>query len=333
MKSIIKLPDLSGKNVLVTGGLGFIGSNIAHECLKLGAKVTIYDCLDPRSGGNIFNIKSIKSNISLVLNDIRNFEGVSAAVVDQDIIFTCAAYTSHPNSMKEPFVDIDVNCKGMTNILEATKRFNKYAKIVHVGTSTQIGCMISNPVTETHSEFPVDIYSANKVASEKYVLIYGKAYGMRTTVVRLANNFGPRSNIKSPDFGFMNYFIGLGLKNKDICVFGEGNQLRNVSYIGDSVAALILAAESEESNGQVFFGASDNQHTVGEIAEAISRVIGGSVKKVPWPKDREAIEIGDAVISNSKIKSALNWESKFDLETGLAHTADYYRDVINEYLD
>jgi len=329
----VKLPDLSGKNVLITGGLGFIGSNLAHTCLRLGAKVTIYDCLDPRSGGNLFNVKSIKSNVQLILNDIRNFEGVCAAVVDQDIIFTCAAFTSHPNSMKEPFIDIDVNCKGMTNILEATKRFNKTAKIVHVGTSTQVGNMLHEPVTEMHPEFPVDIYSANKVAQEKYVLIYAKAYGMRTTVVRLANNFGPRSNIKSPDFGFMNYFIGLGLKNKEICVFGEGGQKRTVSFIDDSVAALILAADSEESNGRVFFGVSDNQCTVFDIATAISKVIGGSVKKIPWPKDREAIEIGDAIISNKKIKSSLQWEPRFDLETGLSLTAEYYRDVLSEYLD
>ena len=216
--------NLAGKKVLITGGLGFIGSNLAHHLITLGAQVTIYDYLDPKSGGNLYNLEGIRDKVNVIFNDIRNFEGVVAAVQNQDLIFSCAAYTSHPNSMKEPLIDIDVNCKGVINILEAVRRFNPAAKIVHVGTSTQIGRMRYEPVDELHPEFPLDIYSANKVASEKYVLIYGWAYKLQTTVVRLVNTFGPRSNIQSPDFGFMNYFIGLGLQGKDIPVFGKGEQ-------------------------------------------------------------------------------------------------------------
>jgi UDP-glucose 4-epimerase len=327
--------SLKGKSVLVTGGLGFIGSNIAHRCMELGAQVTVYDCLDPRSGGNMFNIQSIKNDnrFKLILNDIRNFEGVSAAVINQDIIFSCAAFTSHPNSMKEPFVDIDVNCKGIMNLLEASKRFNKEVKFVQIGTSTQIGRMIHQTVDELHPEYPVDIYSANKTASEKYVQVYSHAYHMRTTVVRLANNFGPRSNIKSPDFGFMNFFVGLGLKGKDITVFGEGNQLRNISFIDDTVDALIESALSEKTNGEVFFAAADEQYSVRQIAEAISEVVGGKIRNVEWPKDREAIEIGDAVIKNDKIKSLINWSPKLDLREGLLKTKEYFSPVLDKYLD
>ena len=323
---------MDGRRVLITGGLGFIGSNLARQCLALGAKVSIYDCLDPRSGGNIFNAHDIKDSVEIIFNDIRSSEGLSAAIVDKELIFNCAAYTSHPKAMQDPLIDIDVNCKGVINLLEAARRSNPRAKIVHIGTSTQIGRMRFEPVTELHPEFPVDIYSANKGVSEKYVLIYASAYGMRTTVVRLANVFGPRSNIKSSDFGFINYFIGLALQGKELTVFGKGEQLRNISYVEDCTSALIMASQNEATNGEVFFAAADQQYNVAEIAREITNVIGGTVKFIDWPKDREVIEIGDAVISNKKIKSALEWTPRYDLNSGLIKTRDYFADCLNQYL-
>ena len=325
-------PDFNGKNVLVTGGLGFIGSNLARECLERGADVTVYDCLDPRAGGNMENTAGFKDDLQIHLNDLRNFEAVSSAVVGQDFVFNCAAYTSHPNSMKEPLIDIDVNCKGTINVLEAARRFNSEAKIVHVGTSTQIGRMQSSPIDESHPEFPVDIYSANKAASENYVLIYGHAYGMSTTVVRFANVFGPRSNISSPDFGFMNFFIGLALQGKPITVFGEGTQLRTVSYVEDCVAALLMAAGSDSANGEVFFAVGDRQHSVAEIAREITENVGGDLRFIDWPKDREVIEIGDAVISNAKIRDRLGWAPRVELAAGLVDTGEYFRPRLAHYL-
>jgi UDP-glucose 4-epimerase len=323
---------MKGQRVLVTGGLGFIGSNLVHQCLKLGAEVTIYDCLDPRSGGNMYNVQDIRDHVQIALNDIRNFEGVCSAILNQDILFNCAAYTSHPNSMREPLIDIDVNCKGVINILEAARRFNSEVKIVHVGTSTQIGKMHFSPVTELHPEFPVDVYSANKSASEKHVLIYGGAYGLKTTVIRLANVFGPRSNIKSSDFGFINYFIGLALQGKELTVFGNGQQLRNISYVDDCVAALVLAAMDDKSNGQVFFAVSDKQCNVAEIAQTLVENIGGTARFVEWPPDRKAIEIGDAVISNEKIKTTLKWNPQFDLQSGLMKTREYFANCLKHYV-
>lgn len=323
---------MKGLRVLITGGLGFIGSNLVHQCLKLGAEVTIYDCLDPRSGGNMYNVHNIRDHVRVTLNDIRNFEGLCSAILNQDILFNCAAYTSHPNSMREPLIDIDVNCKGVINILEAARRFNSEVKIVHVGTSTQIGKMHFSPVTELHPEFPVDVYSANKSASEKHVLIYGGAYGLNTTVIRLANVFGPRSNIKSSDFGFINYFIGLALQGKELTVFGDGQQLRNISYVDDCVAALVLAAMDDKSNGQVFFAVSDKQYNVAEIAQTLVENIGGTARFVEWPPDRKAIEIGDAVISNEKIKTTLKWNPQFDLQSGLMKTRDYFADCLKQYV-
>jgi UDP-glucose 4-epimerase len=325
------LPAMKGQRVLITGGLGFVGSNLAHKCLELGAEVTIYDCLDPRSGGNMYNIHEVKNDVRVILNDIRNFEGICSGILNQEVVFNCAAYTSHPHSMREPLVDIDVNCKGVINLLEAARRFNPGVKIVHVGTSTQIGRMQFNPVTEVHPEFPVDIYSANKSASEKYVLIYGSAYHLNTSVVRLANVFGPRSNIKSGDFGFVNYFIGIGLRGGELTVFGDGGQLRNISYVDDCIAALVLAATDENSKGQVFFAVADKQYSIAEIAQAIVDHVGGSVRFIEWPADRRAIEIGDAVISNEKIRTTLDWVPLFDLRDGLIRTRDYFRSCLEQY--
>lgn len=323
---------LKGKKVLVTGGLGFIGSNVAQECARQGATVTIYDCLDPRSGGNIENIREIRDDVAMVINDIRNLEAVCAHVLNQDMVFNCAAYTSHPNSMREPYIDIDVNCKGVINILEAMRRFNPEGKLVHVGTSTQIGKMRLDSIDENHPEFPFDIYSANKSASEKYVLVYGHAFKMRTTVVRLANNFGPRSNIRTPEFGFMNYFIGLALQGKEISVFGDGAQLRNISFVQDSVEAMIVAALEPKSDGQVYFATADRQVSVAEVSKAIAEVVGGKVRFVEWPPERKAIEIGDAVIDNGRMKSELGWTPRVDLREGLARTREFFAPRMRLYL-
>lgn len=325
-------PDLKGKRVLITGGFGFIGSNLAHECVRQGAQVTIFDCLDPRSGGNIQNIQEVRGEVAMVINDIRNLEAICANVLNQDVVFNCAAYTSHPNSMREPYIDIDVNCKGVINLLEAMRRFNPEGKLVHVGTSTQIGKMRVDPIDENHPEFPFDIYSANKSASEKYTLVYGHAFKMHTTVVRLANNFGPRSNIRTPEFGFVNYFIGLALQGKEISVFGDGAQLRNISFVQDSVHALIRAAVDPKSDGHVFFATADRQLSVAEVSKTIAEVVGGKVRFVEWPPDRKAIEIGDAVIINEKIKSLLGWKPCVDLRDGLLRTREYFEPRQRLYL-
>jgi UDP-glucose 4-epimerase len=323
---------LKGRRVLITGGLGFIGSNLARRCLESGAKVTLYDCLDPRSGGNMRNVEEIQDDARIVLNDIRNFDGVCACIRGQDILFSCAAYTSHPNSMKEPLIDIDVNCKGVINLLEAARRFNPQIKIVHVGTSTQIGRMQFDRIDEKHPEFPLDIYSANKSASEKYVLIYGNAYDMNATVVRLTNCFGPRSNIVTPEFGFINYFIGLALQGKDLTVFGEGRQMRNVLYVGDAVEALVLAAAVPASDREVFFAAHDQHYSVADIARNITEQIGGKLRFVEWPKDRKTIEVGDAIFDNARIKSLLGWSAQTGFAEGLKSTREYFAPRLKAYL-
>jgi len=330
MNANYKLRD---QRVLITGGLGFIGSNLAHKCLEMGAEVTIFDCLDPRSGGNLYNIHDIQDSIELCYHDILNFDQVSQHIINKDIIFNCAASTSHPFSMKEPWIDLDVNSRGVINLLEAIRRFKRDVKFIHLGTSTQLGKLQYQPADENHPEFPTDIYSANKSVSEKYVLIYSNAYQMRATVLRLSNVFGPRACIHSPEFTFNNYFIGLALQGKDITVFGEGKQKRNVIYVEDAIEALIQASQTDRINGETLFAVGDQHYTVAQIAEATVKYIGsGRVKLVEWPKGRKSVEVGDAIISNQKIKKLLNWTPKTDLKSGLIKTKAYYETCLEEYL-
>lgn len=327
------IKSLMGRKILIFGGLGFIGSNLAHRCLELGANVLIYDSLDPHSGGNLFNIEDIKKDIQLHFHDILDFDRLVHHITDKDIIINCAASTSHPFSMREPSIDLDVNSRGVVNILDAIKRFNKDAKFVHLGTSTQLGRLIYQPADENHPEFPTDIYSANKSVSEKYVLIYSRAYNMRATVIRLSNVFGPRATINSPEFTFNNYFVGLALQNKKITVYGEGNQKRNTIYVEDAVEAIVEASMNDKGNGETYFAVGDEHHSVAQIAESTVKYIGsGEVTYIPWPMERKVIDIGDAVISNKKFKETFHLVPKYNLQSGLIKTAKYYKTCMEKYL-
>jgi UDP-glucose 4-epimerase len=327
------LPDLKGKKILITGGLGFIGSNLAHRCLNLGADVTIYDSLALNSGGNLANIEDIKNDVELVFSDILDFNEVVHAIYNKDIIFNCAASTSHPQSMNQPVLDMDVNNKGLLFLLEASKRFNKNIKFIHLGTSTQLGSLRYSPADEEHPEFPTDIYSANKSVSEKYAIIYSRAFDMDICVIRLSNVYGPRACIKSSNFTFNNYFIGLSLQDKQITIYGDGKQLRNFIYVDDVVSALIVASQNENTKGEVFFAVGDEHFSVAEIAEMIISVFqSGSIKYIDWPVDSKAIEIGDALISNKKIKKSLSWKPETKLIDGLKLTRDFYLNNLQNYL-
>jgi len=320
------------EKILITGGLGFIGSNLAKYCLQLGMKVTIYDNLDKNSGGNLSNIEPFKDNVELINDDIINYEPLSKVISDKDLIINCAASTSHPFSMMEPWINLDVNIRGVINILESIRTLNPDASFVHLGTSTQLGPLHYQPADELHPEFPLDIYSANKTVAEKYVLLYSKVYGLRGTVLRLSNTFGPRAAIHSSEFTFNNYFIGLALQNKKITVYKPGTQLRNLIYVDDAVEALILAGTSKKTSGETFFAVGDGHMTVLDIANKISQYLGGNVELVDYPKERESIEIGDAILCNKKIKRILGWNPKIELSEGLVRTGKYYDECLEDYL-
>lgn len=326
--------NMKGKKVLITGGLGFIGSNLVHKFLSCGAQVTVYDCLDPHSGGSLFNVESIKDDFRLCVSDILNFEKLCEEIRHKDLVLNCAASTSHSFSMREPWLDQDVNVKGMINLLEAARRFNPEVRFIHLGTSTQLGPLRYQPADENHPEFPTDIYSANKSVSEKYALIYAKAHDINTSVLRISNVFGPRASIHSPEFTFNNFFIGLALQDKSITIFGDGKQLRNVLFIDDVVEAVMLTAQNSGLKGEVFMLAGDAHYSVTEVAEKTIEIIGsGNLTHIPWPDARKRIDVGDAVISNKKLKSVIDWEPGHSIEQGLDITRDYYQNCLEKYLN
>jgi UDP-glucose 4-epimerase len=319
--------------ILVTGGLGFIGSNTVFRLCEQGHQVTILDNLDSHMGGNLNNLYHGNPKVHLSVQDLLDFGQVSEIVRGQELIINCAASTSHPNSMQEPWLDIDVNVRGTLNLLEAVRRFNPEARLIHLGTSTQLGPLTYIPADESHPEFPKDIYSANKSTSEKYVLIYSQAYGLKTSVIRLANVYGPRAAIHSPEFTFNNYFIGLALQDKEICIFGDGKQKRNLLFVDDAVDAILDVVKREKCIGQVYFAVGDDHISVIDLAQQIVDVFGtGKCKTIPWPKEREVTEIGDAIISNGKLKQDTDWVPKTSLEMGLKMTQEFYLSQLNKYL-
>ncbi len=228
--------------------------------------------------------------------------------------------------------NIDVNCTGVINLLEAIRRFEPDCRIVHIGTSTQLGRLQYRPADENHPEYPTDIYSANKSVSEKYTMIYATGHGLHANVVRLSNVYGPRACINSAEFTFNNYFIGLALSGKDITVFGSGDQKRNLIYVDDAVDALIKVG-SNNISGETFFAVGDEHYSVKEIAYNTVKHIGsGNVVEVQWPNERKAIEIGDAILSNNKIKQEIGWSPSTILEEGLKKTFDYFSGCLDKYL-
>ncbi len=325
------MEDNKKLRILITGGLGFIGSNLAHHLVKDGHRVSLIDILEPTSGGNLYNIQGIEQDVELLAGDIEDFSFLCRSILKSDMVINCAARTSHQNSMKEPLSNIDVNCTGVINLLEAVRRFNPACKVIQIGTTTQMGVLSYSPADENHPEFPLDIYSANKTVSEKYVQIYSNSHAVRTAVLRLPNIYGPRAAIHSPEFTFNNFFIGLALQQKNITVFGDGSQLRNVLYIDDAIRAT-MAMMDPAADGGVFIAASDKHYSVAEIAETTVRVIGGGhVQHVEWPHGRKTIDVGDAVFSNKKIREALGWKPAVSLEAGLEMTKGYYQHCKDRY--
>ena len=323
---------MDGERCLIAGGLGFIGSNIAHRLVELGAEVSIADaCLDPY-GWNPANIKEIKDKVNFTKADIRDAGAMAKAVKGQDFIFNCAGQVSHVDSMSDPFLDLDINCRGNLVLLEACRKFNDKAKIVYAGTRGQMGALHYSPADEEHPDNPTDIYGADKLAGEKYHLIYSNAFGMRATSLRINNTFGERHQMKHAKYGIMNWFIRLALEGKEIQVYGDGSQTRDYNYISDVVGAMILAGQSEKTNGKYYLLGSGKELKFLDMVKAVIKSAGsGSYKLVPWPADRKAIEIGDFFVSYEKIKKELGWEPMASLEQGLKSTVSFYRERRKEY--
>jgi len=327
-----KIRRMDGERVLILGGMGAIGSNLAHKITTLGAKVTIYDSFMEGTGANPINIKEIKDLVDVVKGDIRDIKPLTKAVKDKTIIFNCAAQVSHLVSMQDPFLDIDINCIGHINVLESCRKVNDSAKIIYTGTRGQNGEALYNPIDEDHPDNPIDIYGANKLASELYHFVYHKAYGIWTTSLRLTNTYGPRAQMNNPQHSIVNWLISKVLLDEEITVFEPGTQLRDINYMQDVIDALILASQNKKANGEMFLLGSGQGIEFVDLAKLIIEIAGaGKYRKVPWPEDRKTIETGSVVINYSKINKLLGWHPKTMPEEGIKKTISFYKRNFNSY--
>lgn len=304
--------------ILILGGAGFLGANLARKCLaEPGHEVTIMDCLEPHLHATTENLEELGDAIRFVRGDIRDEHHLAEVVPGQDVIFNCAAQTSHPLSIQHPLLDAEINCIGNLKVLETVRLLNREAVLVYASSSTVIGKALNEVVDEDHWERPLDIYSANKSVVEKYHRIYHTIYDLKTVVLRFANLFGPYGK-GHPEFGVINYFIDLAWKNKDITIYGDGQQMRNALFAYDACEAMWTAAHSPELIGETWFVAGDEHLSVLDIAQTVVKELGrGAIKHVEWPELRRRIEIENVRFSYDRLHQATGWQPQHTLETGL----------------
>lgn len=322
----------SGKNVLITGGLGFIGSTLANRLVELNAAVTLVDSLIPEYGGNFWNIEPIKERVRVNISDVRDEHAMKYLVQGQDYLFNLAGQTSHVDSMNNPYPDLEINARAQLSILEACRRHNVGIKLVFASTRQMYGAPQYLPVDERHPLQPIDVNGINKMAGEWYHLVYNNVYGIRATVLRLTNTYGPRMRVRDARQTFLGIWIRRIIEGEPLLVFGDGKQVRDFNYVDDVVEAMLLAAQSDDANGEIFNLGADDPLTLKDTAELLIKVAGtGAYDIVPFPPDRKAIDIGDYYADYRKIRAKLGWKPTTNLETGLGKTVDYYRQFGDHY--
>ena len=331
------MTDLSAykeKRVLITGGVGFIGSNLAHRLAGHCAGLTLVDSLIPEYGGNLFNISGIEDLVTVNVADVRDESSMDYLVRDQDIIFNLAGQVAHLDSMQDPYTDLEINCRSQLSILEACKKNNRDVKILFAGTRGQYGKAERLPVDETHLMRPTDVNGINKMAGEWYHILYNNVYGVRACSLRLTNTYGPRHHMRTSRQGVLSWFIRLAIEGKEIQLFGGGTQQRDFNYVDDVVDAFLRAAISEETNGQVYNIGSGVPVSLKEAAELCVEIAGaGRVTDVEYPPDKKKIEIGNYYADFGKFKSAVGWEPRVALRPGIERTLAFFRENRNHYWD
>lgn len=329
---MIEPDSFRDKRILITGGVGFIGSNLARRLVDIGARVTLVDSLVPEYGGNLFNISGIEDRVTVNVADVRDPHSIEYLVQGQDYLFNLAGQTSHMDSMQDPYVDLDINCKAQLSILEACRRRNPKIKIVFASTRQIYGKPEYLPVDEKHLLRPVDVNGINKMAGEWYHILYNNVYGIRTCALRLTNTIGPRMRVKDSRQTFLGVWIRLLVEGKPFEVWG-GDQLRDFTYVDDAVAAFLLAAASEEANGKAFNLGGDQAIDLKGLAKLLVEVNnGGEYVERSFPADRKLIDIGDYYGDFGRIRSCLGWEPQVPLREGLARTLNFYREHLSSYL-
>jgi UDP-glucose 4-epimerase len=319
---------------MITGGLGFIGSNLARALVDLGADVLLVDSLIADYGGNRFNIEGLESRLRVNIADVRQQSTMNYLVRDREIIFNLAGQVSHIDSMRDPETDLEINCRAQLTLLEACRRHNPGVKVVYAGTRQIYGKPASLPVDERHLVRPTDINGINKAAGEYYHLVYDSVFGIRACSLRLSNVYGPRQLVKHNRQGFIGWFIRRAVEGGEIQVYGDGSQLRDFVYVDDVVEAFLCAGARDALNGDVFNVGGSEPISLRDLVRLLIETAGsGTAAFVEWPADKVAIDIGSFYTDSTKFRSATGWRPKVSLEEGLRRTVHYYREHLSKYLE
>ncbi|HSR35270.1 MAG TPA: NAD-dependent epimerase/dehydratase family protein [Anaerolineae bacterium] len=326
------LDQFRGKKILITGGLGFIGSNLAHRLVELGAELLIVDSLIPEYGGNLFNVAGIEDQVRINIADVRDRSSMDCLVQGQDFLFNLAGQVSHLDSMKDPFTDLEINCRSQLSILESCRYNNPDVKVIFASTRQIYGMPDYLPVDERHLVHPTDVNGINKMAGEWYHIVYNNVYGVRATSLRLTNTYGPRMRVRDARQTFLGIWLRLAVEGRELDIYGDGRQVRDFNYVDDVVDALLRAAVDEEANGQVYNLGGDEPINLLHLAQLMIKIAGkGQCRLVPWPDNRKRIDIGDYYGDYRKIRSKLGWCPQISLEEGLRRTLDFYEEHHQHY--
>lgn len=311
--------------VLVTGGLGFIGSSLARRLVELGARVTVLDNLNPGQGGNPHNLEGLEGALDVTVADQADGRAIAAAVEGRAVIFNLCGRVAHMDSLRDPFGDMHANVTAQIALLEAVRAAGTGARVVYAGTRSQYGRALTRPVQEDHPQQPADVNGVHKAAGERLHFVYHAVHGIPVCSLRLTNIYGPRQLMAHGRQGFFNWFLRRAMDGEELHVYGDGSQLRDVLYIDDTVAAFLLAGQLPDAAGRAFNIATGEGHGVGELAEAAVAAAGrGSVRYIEYPPGEKPIEVGDFVAGISAARETLGWQPCTPLADGLRHTVAFF---------
>lgn len=329
----MNLQTFQDKKVLITGGIGFIGSNLAIRLVEAGAKVTLVDSLIPTYGGNLFNIEPVKYRARVNISDVRDPHAMKYLVAGHDYLFNLAGQTSHMDSMEEPENDLNINVLAQLHILEACRHHNPDVRLVFASTRQIYGRPLYIPVDEKHPLNPVDVNGINKLAGEQYHRLYYDVYGIRSTILRLTNTYGPRMRVKDARQTFLGIWIKRLLQGLPMQIYGDGKQVRDYNYVDDVVDAMLITALSDNSYGQIYNLGSEEDLSLTKTAEIMSQLhTDGCFEYIPFPPSRKSIDIGDYQGSFEKIKTQLGWTPRTNFYEGMRETVAYYKEHLDHYL-
>jgi UDP-glucose 4-epimerase len=321
-----------GRKVMVTGGLGFIGSNLSARLVERGAKVTVVDNMIPRLGGNLFNVKEIADRIHLNFSDVRDGHSMDFLVKDHEYIFHLAGQVNHVDSIRNPIQDLDINCRGTLVLLESCRKYNRDVKIIFAGTRGEYGSSVRLPVGEDHPTNPKGIYAVTNLTAEKMVLVYQDVHKISGSCLRITNTYGPRHQMAHDEYGVLNWFVRKAIDDEVIPVFGDGRILRDFLYVDDLVDCFLQVALCEAAYGEVFNVGTGVPISFVDLAKKIVQVAGqGKVTFAEFTQERKEVEPGDYYTDISKIRRTVGWEPGTGLEEGLRKTIDFYRRHKKEY--